>query len=849
MGLSKKIALSTLFLVLCTGLFAQSSLRKANKQYGLKSYEKAIKYYEKFLRRKPNNTVALDRVADSYRQINQLQKSADWYAKAVKGGRVEPHTYLHYGKVLKALDRCDDAKKYFSLYAGKDKTTATQYLKSCDFAAKNKNNPSSVEINNEFINTSGDDYAAIPFGDRVVFASTRTDLLRSSDKKVKSDFTGGYPNQLFITEKDGSGFLRTPAFLHSDLKEQFNQAPLAYSPDGKWVAYTANNFIEGTRQLPDNGLELGLFIAAVEGEADFSEAEAFPFNGKNFSTGYPAWGEDSNTLYFASDRPNGFGGYDLYVSKRTGTSWSPPQNLGSIVNSKGNEISPFYDGTSLFFASDWHDGFGGYDIFRAEKSGKRYTNIYHTGTGVNSNADDLYYSYDVKNDIGYITSNREGGKGGYDLYRIKRVTANLVVSVTDEAGKPIKGATIDFTDCGEGVFLTDANGLYSFQVQPGLDCKPLVRMTGYRTTSFNLSSKQTNVSGTKKIVLKKGIGTTTNNTGVVINNNPTTTAPSSSTATTFPTTGGEFLGFQGSVTNKKTSVGLPSVTVTAKRNSDGMLMKSETDNFGNYVIGLNPNTSYTITYSKPDFFIENRTITTGATNDSSILGTTNLQSTSDGYVGTTNYPTTTPTNTYPPTTPSAPTTETTTYPSTTTNTNISAGYAVQVAALSANNPADLSVYSSLADLGTVYYTTVGNINKIRVGLFTTKAEAQRVAKTIKTRGYNGAFTVTEGDVAINQAATTTPTQPKPQPTVMPTPKGQYVVRLAAYSNPKKYFDPQKVADIGIISEQYKGQFTIKLLTGYRTLKDAQRALVKAKNRGFNDAYIAKDINGELIKVK
>ena len=886
MRLVKKMTLLVVALLLSTGIFAQSALKKANKQYELKAYELAIKSYQKFLKKKPTNVVALNRIADSYRHLNRMQAAANYYKQAVANSRVDKEAHLNYGKVLMALGDHTEATRSFIKYRETDAATAKQYQNSAIFANANKNNPIAVDINSEFINTSGDDFAAIPFGNRVVFSSTRQDLKRANDKKSKKNFAGGNPNQLFITERDNSGFLRTPAFLHSDLKNVYNQGPVSYSPDGKWVAFTANNFVEGTRHLPSSGLEMGIYIAAVEGSADFSEAVAFPYNGKGFSTGYPVWADDGKTLYFASDRPDGFGGFDIYMSRKTGVSWTPPQNLGSVINSKGNEISPFHDGTSLYFSSDWHDGFGGYDIFRAEKSGKRYTNIYHAGTGINSSYDDLSYSYDVKNDLGYITSNRPGGKGGYDIYRIKRKTVRMVVSVSDENGRPIKDATIDFSDCGEGVFLTDINGLYSFQVKPGLTCKPLIRKSGYRTTSFNLTSGAT--SNNKKIVLRRGSGsdvaTSGGNNGSTRpgnngNNNNGSTRPGNnggnqSGGSTQPA--GDFLGFNGRIVNARTGVGMPNVVVRARRQSDGMIMEATTDSNGNYIIGLNPNTTYSIDYSKSGFFPFNRSVRTGSSNDSSILGTSKIKSTSDGYVGTDtgggNYPSGGNTGGNYPTGgnngntggnyPSGGSTGGN-YPSggntggnyPTGGGNVSSGYAVQVAAVSANKNADLSKFSSLSDLGTVYYTPAGNIYKIRIGVYGTAEEARAVAARIKARGYSGAFMVTEGNVNVGTANTRPQTNTNSgynngnSNTNTSNNLGTYVVRLGAYSNPKKSFNRDSVLDIGQIAEQYKGQFTIILLTGYNSLDHAQRALVKAKQRGFKDAYIAQDVNGVLQKVK
>ena len=332
--------------------------------------------------------------------------------------------------------------------------------------------------------------------------------------------------------------------------------------------------------------------------------------------------------------------------------------------------------------------------------------------------------------------------------------------------------------------------------------------------------------------------------------------------------------------NERNGVGLPNVLVKARRQSDGMLMEAITDSNGNYIIGLNPNTTYSIDYSKSGFFPINRSVRTGNSNDNSILGTSKIKSTSDGYVGTDtggsypsggntnsntggNYPSSGNTNSgnYP----TGGNTGGGTYPSGGnaggnypsggntggSNPNISSGYAVQVAAVSANKNADLSKFSDLSDLGTVYYTPVGNIYKIRIGVYATAEEARAVSKRIKARGYDGAFMVTEGNVNVETANTPAPsnTSTGRNSDYTSNSLGNYVVRLGAYSNPKKSFSRDSVSDIGQIAEQYKGQFTIMLLTGYNSLSQAQRALAMAKQRGFRDAYIAQDVNGVLEKVK
>ena len=97
-------------------------------------------------------------------------------------------------------------------------------------------------------------------------------------------------------------------------------------------------------------------------------------------------------MFFVADHPNGFGGKDIYFSILKGGEWSEPYNAGRMVNSKGNEMFPFIDDNNyLYFSSDYHQGMGGLDIFRAEltEGGKLYGSITNLQYPINSSYDDF----------------------------------------------------------------------------------------------------------------------------------------------------------------------------------------------------------------------------------------------------------------------------------------------------------------------------------------------------------------------------------------------------------------------------------------------------------------------------
>jgi outer membrane protein OmpA-like peptidoglycan-associated protein len=181
----------------------------------------------------------------------------------------------------------------------------------------------------------------------------------------------------------------------------------------------------------------------------------------------PTIAADGLTLYFASDRPGGYGGIDLWMTRKdpkTGQ-WSVPQNLGPNINTKGNEKTPFIhsDSETLYFSSDGHYGFGGYDIFYARKNEKgEWDEPVNIGSPINGESDDtgFFVSKDTKS--GYFFSFDEGkvkgkGVGRYDLYRFDlykearpQAIAFREFEVKDEKGEIITGAIAELKNLNTG---------------------------------------------------------------------------------------------------------------------------------------------------------------------------------------------------------------------------------------------------------------------------------------------------------------------------------------------------------------------------------------------------------------
>lgn len=177
----------------------------------------------------------------------------------------------------------------------------------------------------------------------------------------------------------------------------------------------------------------------------------------------PTVSADGNTIYFASDRPGGFGGIDIYFTTKdpkTGA-WSVPKNAGPKINTSGDEKTPFIhsDSETLYFSSNGHFGFGGYDIFYIRKDDKHeWLEAENIGYPINTEADDTGFFVSTDSKTGYFFSYDEGkmrgkGVGRYDLFSFElykearpQETTFLKGDVKDNAGNKIEGAKVEITN-------------------------------------------------------------------------------------------------------------------------------------------------------------------------------------------------------------------------------------------------------------------------------------------------------------------------------------------------------------------------------------------------------------------
>ena len=195
----------------------------------------------------------------------------------------------------------------------------------------------------------------------------------------------------------------------------------------------------------DNGCSL-YYSKKKNGKWEEAKKLTRNVNARGYISKHPALSPSGDTLYFSSDRPGGFGGADIWMSfSSNGINWSEPKNLGKEINTPFNELSPFFDPIKrkLFFSSNGHRGFGGYDIYLANGISLKKTEIYNLGYPFNSNKDELFIVFGKTK--GYLSSNRVEGPGKFDVFVFdSKEDKEVIAEISVE--KAVAGRNAMFSD-------------------------------------------------------------------------------------------------------------------------------------------------------------------------------------------------------------------------------------------------------------------------------------------------------------------------------------------------------------------------------------------------------------------
>ena len=466
------IALTTI-LLFSANIIAQKNFAKdADKAFGNAEYFSAIELYKSAYSKtkdKEEKAEILFKTAECYRMTGDNKQSEVWYAKSIKAKYPDAKAVLYLANAKKAMGKYDEALIEYNNYKKLNPAdpAGENGAKSCEQAQKWKDTPTRYKVElMPMINSKEADFSPC-YADKkyntLYFTSTREGVIGGASI---DNGTGDVYSDLFETKVDKNGKWSTPIPLPEPVNSKFNDGSSIIAKKANAIYFTRCGFEKNAEA------KCQLYMSLKKGNL-WNDPVKFPFSTDSFAFRYPALSADESILIFASDLEGGYGGYDLWMSsfnKKT-KAWESPVNLGSEINTSGNEGYPFIrDDGNLYFSSDLHPGMGGLDIFKAEKKGdNKWGNPINMRSPVNSAADDFGIVFEGKREKGYLSSNREGGKGADDIYSFLVPPLLFAIQgvVTDKMTKiPIEGATVTLVGSdGSSVELkTDKVGFYNFGV-------------------------------------------------------------------------------------------------------------------------------------------------------------------------------------------------------------------------------------------------------------------------------------------------------------------------------------------------------------------------------------------------
>ena len=351
-------------------------------------------------------------LGESYRLSNRITQSLPYYQQAQAKGYVDKMLPYYMAMSAKSIGNYELTKSYLSefvkskpsrLYQIKSEIELENLVQIPDLLKKQ----SPVTIQALTGNTAKTEFDAKKIGDELIFTS-------SSKPEIYKNNGLPFLGIVKAPLKNPGEIGNQSIFSSALFKENANDGTPAFTKDGSTVVFARGN----TGKSKDPSPDVDLYMSKKTGNA-WSEPERLSISDSLAWDGSPSFSADERTLYFSSNRRGGKGGVDLYrVPIDNSGRFGRPINLGSTINTPGDELFPYVSANGkLYFSSDGHPSIGGLDLFVASRNESEIV-VEHLGVPINSIGDDFAISFSDSTQ-GYISSNRPGGKGDDDIYFFK----------------------------------------------------------------------------------------------------------------------------------------------------------------------------------------------------------------------------------------------------------------------------------------------------------------------------------------------------------------------------------------------------------------------------------------------
>lgn len=394
----------------------KTNLQLGDKLYSRGSYFNAIDYYEKVLKEKPDNIDLLWKVAETERNLRDYADALESYKKVLDiDGNKYPAARFYYALMLKMTGDCGQASIEFDNYTIKTKNPDPILQQQAQLEKQGCDLNKTVAVNNETkirhldgkVNSKGVDFAPFPLSATdLVYSSIRTDSVIVMDSATF--FNKAALSRLYLVKQNGDTWsdpVMLPDFINGDLSATNG----AFSPDRSLFFFSECTYNRSLKVHCD------LYLSKYN-NGQFEQPTKLPpqINGAGYTSTQPTVADEGDgkfLLYYSSDRPEGKGGRDIWVSAfDDNLAFQKPENV-SAVNTASDDITPFFNqetGT-LYYSTNGLPSLGGFDIYYTSQDGKgNWSSPTNLGKPFNGSTDDMYFVLNTDQQVGYLASNRPG---------------------------------------------------------------------------------------------------------------------------------------------------------------------------------------------------------------------------------------------------------------------------------------------------------------------------------------------------------------------------------------------------------------------------------------------------------
>lgn len=445
-----------------------AQIGKGDKYVEHGEYIKAIPCYKKETRSKntDKHQEAYIKLANLYKLTNQYAKSEETYRKLMDLNPNQPkEVVFNYAQVLKANNKYEEAAEQYANYIklSPNDEMAKNAMKFCREIKYYLSRPIEYSVQNiETINTDKSEFSPFITGNKLMFVAEKEQF--DFVNYAIDDYSGQPYMNMYVSNLQGTNVEKSKT-LSKNINSYYHDGPGCISSDGQTLYFTRVDYISKKGHINRSKI----FSATNNGKS-WKNIKEISLNSDDYSIAHPSINADHTILYFTSDMEGGYGGKDLYMSKKEGDSWGPPVNLGPDINTSGDEMFPCIrkDGI-LFFSSNGLPGFGGLDIYSAKEIDRKWILNRNEGLNLNSSTDDFGITF-LNDSVGYFSSNRPGGKGLDDIYLYNFKSKSAVVegtvlyteNIRDYANAKKVLLLDEFGNVVDSMY-TDAKGFFKFK--------------------------------------------------------------------------------------------------------------------------------------------------------------------------------------------------------------------------------------------------------------------------------------------------------------------------------------------------------------------------------------------------